>query len=371
MTTTTAARPRVTRRLPLALLAFTWPAAVGAQTVDPIFADLEDADAEASAWQWFGDASASGDRVTGLPDRRVERLRARLRIGLRGNRGDIEYAVSAKAAIGSDDNADNRRNNDNERSDAATLDEAWLRWLAGERTTLQIGQGELPLVLTPLTWDSDLRPIGASIEQRWAVGDIDELRLVAGHFAGNHLYGDESRLSALQLGWQWRPGAPFSADIQLGYLHFDDLREATREGLTRTNRRIGDRLLSDYRLLDLQFGLRWELPRGPLALRIDLLQNLGADDQDRGGRLSLVHGHADRLTGLELGVSWQRIGRDAAMAAFNSDDWWFHSAARGVMPWVAWGMRSGWTVQASFFHERLDGRDEYVDRALVELRRSF
>jgi len=32
----------------------------------------------------------------------------------------------------------------------------------------------------------------------------------------------------------------------------------------------------------------------------------------------------------------QRIQRDAAMAAFNSDDWWFHSFMHGYMPWIGY-----------------------------------
>jgi hypothetical protein len=84
-----------------------------------------------------------------------------------------------------------------------------------------------------------------------------------------------------------------------------------------------------------------------------------------------VYGDAERIPGWELGLSWQRIQRDAAMAAFNSDDWWFHSDARGWMPWVAYGFDGGWSLQASLFVERRDGFDETLHRVLLDLRRDF
>lgn len=343
----------------------------GDSATDPLLADFA-AESDPVAWQHFGDASLLGDRVTGLPGgREVERLRSRLRLGLRREGERWSAAIAGKAALGSDANADNRRNNDNEKSDGLALDQAWLRWAPGEATALTLGQQALPLQLTPLVWDRDLRPQGISLEQQWPLGDFDRLRLSLGHYAGNHLHGDRSRLSAVQLGWHYHEGAPFSADLQLGWLGFHRLDRAAAEGLTRGNRQQGGRLLSDYRLLDLQLGLRWERDSGPLSLRLDWLRNLGADAADRGGRVSLVHGHADRLGGFEFGLAWQRIQRDAAMAAFNSDDWWFHSAARGGMPWVAHGFDGGWTLQVSGFFERADGREERVERLLVELRTRF
>ena len=63
-----------------------------------------------------------------------------------------------------------------------------------------------------------------------------------------------------------------------------------------------------------------------------------------------------------------RVQRDAVLAAFAEDDWWFHSFARGYMPWVAYGINQNWTVQASGFFERRDGVDEYTERLLLDLR---
>lgn len=338
---------------------------------DPLLAGWEEQE-PVSAHHLFGDIALRGDRVTGFTARDdVERLRGRLRIGWRGIGDAWEYALAVKANLASDSNVDNRRNNDNERSDAGSLDQAFFRWMPSENTALTVGKSTMPLSLTPMVWDADLRPIGISANQQWSVGDSDGLRFTAGYFAGDHLYGDDSRIAAAQLAWTYNEGAPFSADVQVAYLDFSDLDRATEQRLTRTNRRVGNQLISDFRLLDLQLGGRWQLGEKAVVARLDLLRNLGADDQRDGARGSVVYGDADTLPGWELGFAYERIQRDAAQAAFNEDDWWFHSFARGAMPWVGYGLNNGWSVRATMFVERRDASSETLRRLLLEARRAF
>ena len=70
---------------------------------------------------------------------------------------------------------------------------------------------------------------------------------------------------------------------------------------------------------------------------------------------------------MTLGASIQRIQRDAVMAAFNDDDWWFHSAARGYSLWLAYGIDSHWQLRLSGFIETRDGLDEATDRLLLDV----
>jgi hypothetical protein len=127
-------------------------------------------------------------------------------------------------------------------------------------------------------------------------------------------------------------------------------------------------LVSDYRLLDVQVGLRHPVGDLPLEWRLDVVRNTGADDLDDGVRGSVVLGSADVAHGWEFGFSYQRIQRDAVMAAFNEDDWWFHSFARGAMPWVAYGFDDTWSIRLAGFLERRDDQLETVDRLLLDLR---
>lgn len=323
---------------------------------------------DAHVWSWYGDARLRGDVVHDLPGRDdLDRFRSRIRFGAHRMFDNLEFGIALEGALGSDDNRDNRRNNDNERSDAINLDSFYLRWNASDNTSVLLGRAEMPLVLTPLTWDADLRPIGISATHSIAIGDFDRLAFSAGYFAGTHLYQDESRIKAAQIGWFLREGAEVSGDVQLSWLDFSELDQLTANGLTRTNRRVGSHLLSDYRLADLQVGIKLPLMGWPLALRGDVVRNLGADDRNQGARFTAVLGDRLQPMGWEYGLALQRIQRDAVMAAFNEDDWWFHSFSNGQMLWTGYGIDETWSAQLSVFREAREGVATHVKRYILEL----
>lgn len=335
---------------------------------DPI--DLEPTVDTDTEWVYYGDLLVRAERTADIPNRAddLERLRGRARVGARRDFESFEVGAAIEASLGSDSNRNNRANLDNERSDAANVDEFYLRWRAGEATSVLLGKTAFPIVLTPLTWDDDLRPIGVSASHSIAVGDFSRVQLTGGYFAGDHLYGDRSRIAAAQAGWFWNEGTSFSGDAQLAWLDFSDLQSLVDHGLGRTNRRVGSRLVNDYRLLDFQVGLQGVIGRSILRTRLDLVRNMGADDDAAdGARFSSILGDS-RDGGWELGFAIQRFQRDAVVAAFTSDDWWFHSFARGVMPWVGYGFNQTWRMQLSAFRETRDGLTESTDRLLLDVR---
>ena len=330
----------------------------------------EEPEAATPDWGTFGDAWIGYDHVSGIPNNRddIRRGRARFRAGVFWNATPTwETGGSVRLAAGTDSNDDNRRNNDNERSDGVGLDQLFVRWRPGESTSVSIGKTPLPLELSPMVWDQDLRPAGVGLDQSFALSEFDRLQLVVGWFAGEHLYGDESRIGAIELGWRWHEGAPTHGAALLSYLDFSDLDALTRQGLARTNTIANGRLVNDYRLLDLQLMGHTTFGRWPFEARLDVVDNLGADDANEGTRLSLVAGDRTAAHGWELGYAFQRIQRDAVMAAFNSDDWWFHSATRGSLAWVGYGIDATWNVRLAGFHERRDGLDEHTDRVRFDV----
>ena len=173
----------------------------------------------AKNWGWFGDFWAGYDHVSGLPNNRddLSRGRARLRAGAFWNVAPTwEIAGSVRVAQGTDSNDDNRRNNDNERSDSIGLDQLFVRWRPGDTTSVTLGKIPLPLELSPMLWDQDLRPAGIALDQSLALSEFDRLQFVVGYFAGQHLYGDESRIGVAEVGWRWHEGAPLRASALLG-----------------------------------------------------------------------------------------------------------------------------------------------------------
>jgi hypothetical protein len=321
-------------------------------------------------WIPVGDFWTGYDHVSGIPNNRddVSRLRARVRVGTFWNPTPTwEIGGVARFAQGTDSNDDNRRNNDNERSDDIALDQLFIRWRPGENTSVTLGKAPLPLEFSPMVWDQDFRPAGIAFDQSIPIGEFDRLQFVGGYFSGQNLYGDQSRVTAAQIALRWHEGAPLRGSVLLSYLGFADLDELTLEGLTRTNTVVAGHLVNDYRLVDLQFVGHAEVGHWPIDARIDLLTNQGADDSNDGARASLSIGDRTKPRGWEFGYAFQRIQRDAAMAAFNSDDWWFHSAVRGHLVWIGYGIDATWSLRLAGFHELRDGLDEYTDRIRLDL----
>jgi hypothetical protein len=355
------------RLLVAALCAVLAPVAFGQ---DGILDAQDDTAAAADTVTWFGEAVLRHDHVEGLPPGRndLDRTRGRVRLGANWvAMPTLEFGTAIELGAGSDDNADNRANNDNERSNGINLDSLFLRWRPADNTAVVVGKTAFPLELSPLTWDRDLRPAGISVDQSFAMGDFNRFSLTGGVFAGQHLYDDDSRIAALQAAWRWHEGAPTRAAVLLSYIDYSGLEQLTRQGLSRTNSRIGTRLVNDYRLVDLQLVGRTEWEGQPIEARLDVVRNVAADRARDGARFSLVFGTRLRAGGWELGYSNQRIQRDAVMAAFNEDDWWFHSFAHGWMPWLGYGVSENISVRLAGFHEMRDGLSEHTDRVLLDL----
>ncbi|AVP97382.1 hypothetical protein C7S18_09325 [Ahniella affigens] len=344
---------------------------------DPLAGEDPDANSIQSA-DWWGDARLWYDHVTDLAGRDdVERARLRLRSGWRGTVNQFDWGITFEGAVGSDGNELNRINLDNERIDDLNLDEFYGRWNIAEGSSVQIGKAALPIELSPMLFDPDLRPLGVSVLHSQAFGDFNRWSIGAGYFAGDHLYGDESRLAAVQVGVHFREGMDWSWHGQLAYLDWSDIDVLAVQGLGRTNQRIqgGNVFRSDYRIVDLQLGARGQLFDWPFRFDLDLARNTGVEaapgvdegDLRDAARVSAVLGDRRGLNGVEVGVACQRIQRDAVLAAFSDDEWWFHSFSRGCLPWVGYGISDRLSTRLAFSQERRDDQPENVERLLLDL----
>ncbi|MBL0163574.1 MAG: putative porin [Xanthomonadales bacterium] len=352
------------------VLTVTAQAGIAQRPTDDSLLLSQDHEQSAATTRFVADLWLNQDHVSGLPNNRdnLNRSRGRLRFGMSGVFGtNWDFTATARIAQGSDDNLDNRRNNDNERSDGIGVDQVLLRWHTSEMASLQFGKAPLPLDLSPMLWDPDLRPAGIAYEHSFAMGDIDRLHLVAGYFAGQHLYGDNSRIATAQVAWRWRDGAPTRASATLSWLGFSDLGELAHQGLGRTNALANGAYVSDYRLLDMQLAAHTDWGNWPIDLQLDVVRNLGADFARDGARLSLSAGDHRQPGGVQFGVAIERIQREAVLAAFNSDDWWFHSNMHGQLAWIAYGIDRTWNLRLSGFRELRDGLDQPTHRLRLDL----
>jgi len=314
----------------------------------------------------FGDARLRYENTRHIPVE-IERVRARVHLGALylGVEG-WEFGAAALLNAGTDDARDNRRNRDNERSDRVSLDQLYARW-QDERLSLQFGKAQLPFALTPLVWDADLRPIGLSVSRAGLNDEGTGFAYGAGYFAPDFVFDNQKpRLAAVQAGWHWQQGQAISASALLSYLRFAKLDGLAANGISRTNRRLGANFLSDYELLDFQLIGRLTLAEKPLTVVLDGVDNRGSDDLNKAGRASITWGNM-REGGVELGLAYQRSGRDSVLAIAAEDDWWFQSFARGTMPWVGYGFNQTTWMRVAAFDERRDGTSQSTKRFLFDL----
>ncbi len=347
-----------------------------AQTAD----EMSLPESESVTWVPFGDARLRYERTEDIPARAddIDRVRARARVGsLYLGLSGWELGMAAELAFGSDDNVDSRRNKDNERADDVNLDQAYARYSLNEQSALLIGKASLTMQLSPLVWDADLRPVGVSLQSNHSLESGSAISLNAGYFAPDFIFDDEkTRLTALQAGFVWHEGQPTSVQALLSYLDFSKLDVLARNGVGRTNRRLGPQFLSDYELLDLQLILNTQAFDWPLRFAVEGVQNLGADDLaqtndlDQGGRSSIVLGDM-KSGGFEFGFAYQRAQRDAVLSAAADDDWWFQSFARGGMPWIGYGFSPNLAMRVSAFDERRDQIAKNTKRVLLDLTASW
>lgn len=335
---------------------------------DPLLASLPEEGT--SSVTFLSNLWLDQDHVSGLPANRadINRTRGRFRFGLDWTFAPSwEFIAIGRIGQGTDSNDDNRRNNDNQRSDDYGLDELLVRWRDGDEAMLQFGKSALPIDLSPMLWDPDIRPAGIAYERVFSLNEFDRLSLVAGYFEGQHLYGDESLIGAAQVAWDWHTGAPQRVSVVLSWLDFSQLDELARQGLGRTNRVIAGQYLSDFNMLDLQVKGHADLGDWPINLNLEFVRNLGADNSQDGWRIGLSAGDRQVSGRFEFGLVWQRIQRDAVLAAFNSDDWWFHSYMHGQLAWIGYGIDSTWNLRLFGTHEQRDGLPDYTHRVQLEV----
>lgn len=352
------------------LAALLAPAFAQDESADAFDPEFQIEDEMPQAWRPFFDVRLRGDHVQGLPNNRedLERARLRLRAGSEFVGGERWSAgVAVEGALGTDANRDNLRNNDVESSDDVNLDQAWVAFRATESLRLQAGKAALPMQFSPLLWDADLRPVGISLDVGDHRGLTDRWQVLAGWFAPDPLDRGGARVAIVQAGWHWNEGAEWGGGALLSHLRFESIDTLARAGLGRGNLLATGRYVNDYHPVDLQLYLRRRDERWPLLFALDLVRNPGADVQRDGARASAIVGDRRRGGGWEFGWAWQRIQRDAVLAAVNEDDWWFHARTRGHMPWIGFGIDDTWSLRLAGFSETLDGTHDRTRRILLDL----
>ena len=210
---------------------------------------------------------------------------------------------------------------DNYRSRDLRLDLAYGRLRLGP-VTVQGGRFLMPLPLTEMIWDRDLRPQGGSLSLGF--GSHTRFALVGIYATGSHVFEDKSVT--------WGGGAQItlstgvSSGLQLAgsYLVFDKL-DKLDPALGRQNSILAGHYLYDYHVADAT--LRFS-SGGSLTFVADYCWNTALNADNRGLWLAATFGSLAN-TAAQVDYTYARIDKDATVAAFNTDDFYWATGWEG------------------------------------------
>jgi hypothetical protein len=363
---------------PLAVLALASPAA--AQDPAAVYQQQPK-----KAFRFAGDTLARYEWTRDVPsadglvneDRYFLQIRPRLEM----NVGPIELGVGGAFNYSADENDLPPEGfeqplliRDNFRSRDARLDLAYGKLTLGPLIA-QGGRFFLPIPLTEMIWDRDLRPQGGAVTLQYAPRNSSNRFALHGIYAtGSHVFEDESVMygGALELGF----GSAQGSGLQLvgSYLQFEDLNNL-QLAIRRQNTRVAGLIVNEYKVVDIV----GRITRGgqlPLQLVGNYCWNTALDTDNKGLWLAAVLG--------DLGVSraraeyvYAKIDRDATVAAFNTDDFFWGTGWEGHKADLGTATRKSTSIHGIAQWQRFKDspdpalREQWVTRYRLEWRTRF
>ena len=378
------------RRGPVGLLFLLAAARAAAQESPPLFPPEQQ-----YSFKVKGDALSREEWTTSVfdapgvshnDDRWRLQARPRLEIGI----NKIVLGLGAELNYSQDKNyvpANQTIIRDNYRSRDARVDLAFARGQIGSGARLEGGRFEMPVALTEMLWDRDLRPQGGALTlEMHDEGGRPRLGLTLLAARGSHVFDDDGVRMLLASGAGFF-GAGEQGRIELrgSFVKFTRV-EKLETRIRRQNSRQGGLVLQDYDVLD---GIvRYRRDGGvPLQLVADVCWNLGADPTARaageaprknnqGLWLAAVIG-STRSRRLRLEYTFARVDKDATVAAYATDDffwstgWLGHRGDLGIKVTDNIAFHMVGQLQRFKDSARIEERDHWVKRYRSEIRVVF
>ena len=381
-------------RVPLAAatLSIALAAAATAQDPDPVYQQQQK-----QAYRFAGDTLARYEWTRGIPgptgtiDESRYRFQLRPRVELRF--GPVELGVGGEFNYSEDENYESGPGEalviirDNYRSKDARLDLAWGKVTLGPFAA-QGGRFFMPIPFTEMIWDRDLRPQGGAATVTLGSATSPARLALHGIYAlGSHVFDDEGDFR--------EPGLPAEdatsmlgggAEISLGragesalsvlgaYLDFDHTASLQPQ-IRRQNTRVADLIVHDYQVFDIVA----RLTRGgqvPMQLVFDYCWNSAVANDNKGLWIAAVLG-AIGVSPARLEYTYAKLDKDATLAAYNSDDFFWGTGWEGHRGDLGVSTRKNNSIHGIAQWQRFKDspdplvREEWVTRYRLEWRTRF
>ena len=300
------------------------------------------------------------------------------RPGIEANLGPFVLGVGGQFNYGKDKNYETPLGErpaiirDNYKSRDARLDLYYGKVDAGP-LVVEGGRFVMPLLLTEMIWDNDLRPQGgaASVELGKGTARFALRGIYATH---SHVFEDGSTMfgGSAELTLQGGPNGSFV--VAGSYLEFRDL-DTLEPAIVRQNTSVGGLIVSDYRVADAQARLV-SAGQMPVEIVADYCWNTAISENNKGLWLAATFGKVG-ISRAQLEYTYAKIDKDATVGAFDTDDFYWATGWEGhrIDLGTSSGRGSSFHVIAQWqrFKDSPDPvvQNHWVQRYRVEARYSF
>lgn len=305
------------------------------------------------------------------------RFQVRPRVEFGGQRFNL--GVGADFNYSSDENLTEPKPpllRDNYDSRDARLDLAFARLEPVGWLRLEGGRFEMPVRLTEMIWDRDLRPQGGALtlQHRNAAG-VNRASLTGLYGQGSHVFEDDDVKMLLVSGQLSFPGQNDSS-LQLiaSYVTWDEVN-GLESMIRRQNTRLAGVIVGDYDVVDVQARLRTAFEPA-VQIVADYCWNTAVDEQNKGLWLAASIGSIVTARA-KLEYVYSKVDKDATLAAYATDDFFWGTGWEGHRGEIATQASKRGSVhvigQLQKFKDspRPEERDHWVRRLRLEMRFSY
>lgn len=262
---------------------------------------------------------------------------------------------------------------DNYRARGGYPDRYYALWTPG-RFALRVGRFGMPLAASEVLWDHDIQTPGGSAS--WTSPDGAWTIAAAGFYAAQN-HGDRSRIGVGQVVWRvGEESAEKGVQLEASASYWSyDLRQMPAVYIRENTPAVSNGqpvYASEFHVADLLVRLRSRVCEVPLLLSLDGIHNFEASSKRKNAfEATLAAGSVGSPGQLRAFYTYQYVQRDALVAAYNTDDWWFHTWYEGHRAGVAVTFLPQTYLQVSgSIQRRLDTRT-WINRYLVDVVKMF
>lgn len=216
---------------------------------------------------------------------------------------------------------------DNYKSREARLDLAFARIEPVRWLRLDGGRFVMPVGVTEMIWDRDLRPQGGALTlQSKDANGVQRFSVTGLYATGSHVFDDTDVDMFLGSAQATFPGAQDSSfqlvGSYIGWKKPNNLETMIR----RQNTRVGGLIVNDYRVIDFVARLK-QGGTMPVELVADMSWNTAVSNDRKG--IWLVGALGGKQSRLRAEYTFADVDKDATLAAYDTDDFFWGTGWKG------------------------------------------